>query len=373
MTFAEWRTLVKIAYQGGEPTSALLMRAVADGARAITVRDVESDLPLAKSYSNSFREWKANLAGTRITDDIATVLVTVRGLMPIDDDTAAIDAILINAITSAYDDINGVADRWDALLVESAVEMQRHVPFFQVRQITTYLDDSDGVTTEGFVSKIPLPDTARVQQLWFGHYYAELTYDVEYAADDIVISNGRAYKVVTGGTLTIYEIGAGLTSTDASETEDLGDLVFRYYIPERDYPVRPIGWNQRNVIFAGDFTGGPLYSQPPQSDELWLFPALDSTHRFDLEWVGVTEEFEDSDEVTFDAKAAAAAAHFIRSFLAREITQDLRASSDELVLFQRDLRGLVIDNEQREQGMPVNVAPYDWRRRWRCCGTSGCC
>lgn len=46
-------------------------------------------------------------------------------------------------------------------------------------------------------------------------------------------------------------------------------------------------------------------------------------------------------------------------------------SVEALVLFQRELRGLVIDNEQRDQGAPVSVAPYDSRRRWRCCGVCG--
>lgn len=370
MTFEAWRTLVKLAYQGGEPTTDSLMMAIKDGARAVTVRDVESDLALAKSYRNSFIEARYEMAATRITDAVGTVVAAVKLLMPIDDDTAAITGLLENAIKSAYNTFNGTADRWDALLVEAAVEMQRHVPFFQVRQITTFLADGDGVTTEGFVSRVPVPAEARIQQLWYGHYYPALEPDVEYAADDIVISNGRAYKVITGGTLTSYEIGAGLTSTDG-EDEDLGDLVFNYYQPERDWPVRNLNWNQRNVLLAGDFSGGPAYALPPQIDEIWLYPALDADHRFDLEWVGVAQEYADEDEVTFDAKAAACAAHFIRSHLLREIMQDSRRSAEAFALFQRELRGLVVDNEQREQGAPVSVAPYDYRRRWRCFGACG--
>lgn len=370
MTFEEWRTLVKIAYQGGEPTADSLLIAVKDGARAVTVRDVESDLALAKSYRDSFRDARYEMAATRITDPVGTVVAAVKLLMPIDDDTVAITAMLENAIKSAYDIFNGTADRWDALLVEAAIEMQRHVPFFQVRQITTFLADGDGVTNDGFVSRVPVPEDARIQQLWYGHYYPALEADVEYTADDIVVSNGRSYKVITGGTLTIYDLVGGLTSTDGEE-EDLGDLVFRYYRPESDWPVRNINWNKRNVLFAGDFSGGPLYALPPQIDEIWLYPALDASHRFDLEWVGVAQEYEDTDEVTFDSKAAACAAHFIRSHLLREILQDSRRSAESFALFQRELRGLVVDNEQRDQGAPVSVAPYDYRRRWRCCGVCG--
>src|SRR5689334_721818 len=103
MTFDEWRTLVKTAYQGGEPTHALLIRSVVDGARSVTVRDVESDLALARSYENSFKQAKVKLAGTRITDDLADVIAEAKALMPIDDDTERIVAILENAIEGALD------------------------------------------------------------------------------------------------------------------------------------------------------------------------------------------------------------------------------------------------------------------------------
>lgn len=365
MTFAEWRTLVKLAYQGGEPTHALLMRAVADGSRAIMVRDIESDLALSKSYANTFRESKVRMAGTRIEDDIAAVITEVSGLMPIDADTAAATAILENAITGAYDDFNGSADKWDAYLLQAAIDLQRHIPFYQVRQITPYLVDTVGVTTEGFISRVALPETARMQNLVYGHYYAPLEADVEYEADDKVISNDRVYKVVVGGTLTIYEIGDGLTSTDYSD-EELGDLTFKLYQPERDWPVRQMEWAARNRLLAGDFSGGPAYVLPPQRDELWLYPALDDTHRFDLEWVGVAEEFDDADEVLFDRTAAEAAAHYIRQMMYLTELDDQRQAAASLAFYQKALRKAIIDNDDRETGSPTQVQPYDYRRRcWR--------
>lgn len=371
MTFAEWRTLVKNAFQGGEPTHALLMRCVADGARAITVRDVESDLALAKSYSNSFASGKVKMAGTRITEDIADVITEVSGLMPIDDDTEAILAILENAITQAYDDINGTADKWDAYLLQAAIALQRHVPFFQVRQITSYVEDTAGLTTEGFISRIALPEGSRIQQVTYGHRYDELEPDVELAADDIVVSNGRAYKVIIGGTLTVYDIGAGLTSTDGDD-EVLGDLTFQYYKPERDWPCRPYEWSARNRLFSGDFSGGAVYSVPPQFDEIWLYPKLDEDHRFDLEWVGVVEDFEDDDEVTFDQTAAEAAAHYIKSRLYQSELDDVRNAAASDTLYQLAMRKAVVDNHDRETGSPTQVQPYDYRRRcwaWgNCCG-----
>jgi hypothetical protein len=368
MTFAEWRTLVKIAYQGGEPTLAALMRAVTDGARAITVRDVESDLPLAKSYRDSFRDARAALAGTRITTAIADVKTTVRGLMPIDDDTDAIDAILDNAIEAAYDDLNGTADRFDALLNEVAVELQRHIPFFTTRHENSYLQNSTGVTNEAFVSKVAPPAGMRLTQMWYGPYVAALAEGVTYEAEDYVESNGRIYEVVTGGVLGEDELGDGLTSTDYDD-EALGDLVFRYLRPVILVPARAYVWADRARLRAGRFSGGPLYTLSEETDELWFYPPLGDDNRFVMEWVGVKESWEDADEVTFDAKAAACAAHFIKSHLLREIVSDSRRSAEAFALYQRELRGLVVDNDQRQAGMTSQVAAYNY---WGSCRWSPC-
>jgi hypothetical protein len=366
-TFAQWRTQVKNAYQGGEPTHTALVQAVKDGARAVMVRDVESDLALAKSYSNSFRESKVRLAGTRMTDDIDAVLVEVKGMMPIDDDTQAAAALLENAITSAYDDINGAAEKWDAYLLQAAIDLQRHVAFYQVRQLTTFLAGGTGVVNQGFVSRVQLPATARIQQLWYGHYYPALEDGVAVVAGDIVISNGKAYTVITGGTPTVYEVATGLVSSDG-ENETLGTMVFTFYAAVPDFPVRKVDWNQRNAMFAGSVGSGAVYTMAPQSDELLLYPALDADHRFDLEWVGVTEDFSDTDDVLFDQPAAEAAAHYIRAMLYTTEMDDARNGAASLALYQRSMRKCVIDNQARDTGSPPSVAPYDWRRRCRAWG-----
>ena len=369
MTFEAWRTLVKAVYQGGEPTHAAQMRLVADGARGVLVRDIEGDLPLSKSYLNSFREGKVKLAGTRIVDSIAAVIIEVSGLMPIEADTAAATAILENAITTAYDDVNGAADKWDAHLLEAAHELQVQVPFFHVRQTTTYLVDTAGVTNEGFISRVALPATARIQQVTYGHYYAALESDTTYVAEDRVVSNGRVYEVVTGGTVTAYEVGVGLVSADG-ENETLGDMVFKYYDGERDWPVREMEWSVRNRLKAGDFSGGPVYCFPPESDEIWFFPILDATHRFDLDWVGIAATFADVDEVTFDQTAAEAAAHYIRSMMLATELDDAKNAAVSMSLFQRAVRKAVLDNEERDTGSPTQTRPYDYRR---CAHAWGAC
>jgi hypothetical protein len=370
MTFSEWRTLVRSAYQGGEPTQAALLRAVVDGARAILVRDIESDLALAKSYRDSAKQGIVKMAGTRITTDLAATTILVKEMMPIDTDTVANLAILNNAIESAYDDVNAMADKWDAYLLQAAKDFQVHVPFFQVRQITTYLEDTSGVTIDGFVSRVALPATARIQNLTYGHYYAVLEPDVAYVAEDRVVSNGRVYEVVVGGTLTSYQIGDGLTSTTGDD-EELGDLTFKFYRPESDWPVRQMEWPSRNRLAAGGFSDGPAYCFPPQADELWLYPAIDATHRFDLEWVGVADEFEDSDEVLFDRTAAEGAAQYILSKMSQTELGDLRASGAAFALYQLQLRKAIVDNQDRDTGSPTQVQPYDYRRRCRWWGS--CC
>lgn len=373
MTFAEWRTLVKIAYQGGEPTTASLLRAVADGARAVTVRDVESDLALARSYRDSFAKARVGMAGTRITDEIATVLTSVKTLMPIDNDTEAIEAIVDNAIEAAYDEVNGTADRFDALLVEAAVELQRHVPFFQTRHENSYLQNSTGVTNEAFISRVAPPAGMRLGQMWYGHYHEALAEGTEYEAEDLVESNGRIYEVLADGSLADGALGDGLTSTDG-EAETLGSMSFRYLKPVVLVPARDYRWVDRARLRAGRMTVGPCYTLSDQADQLWFYPALDDTHRFVMEWVGIKEDWEDGDEVTFDAKAGAAAAHFIRSNLVREMLDDQRGAAAAFALWQRDLRGLVVDDQDRHTGTTAQVAAWDFWSRcgWGCvpCGTT---
>lgn len=356
-TWEQWVDEVQLAY-GGEMTQTQLKTAVKDGARAVMARDVESDLALAKSYRDSFKEARFDLAAARI-DDINAFVAEVLPLMPVDDDTSAMADALENAIRSACDTINGDANKFEKLVAEAAIEMQRHIPFFQARHENVYLKDGDGVTNEAFVSKTAPPDGFRLTQMWFGKYYPDLEEEVAYEADDFVVSNNRVYKVITGGTLTEGQLGDGLTSTDG-EDEELGDLVFQYYSPLVLIPARAYPWIDRARLRAGRMSAGPVYALSDQFDELWLYPPLDDDHRFVMEWVGIKQSWEDDDEVTFDSKAAACAAHYVRSFLQREILGDSRKSAEEFALFQRDLRGLVIDCEQREQGMSARVAAYQY-------------
>lgn len=375
-TWAEWIVEVKRAFQGSPPSHHQLIFAVKDGALATMARDTESDLALAKSYRDSFRDARLDLAGTGIDDGLEAFVAEVRNLTPIAADTEAMSDVLNNAIRNACNILDDDAERFLALVQEAAIEMQRHVPFFQLRQENSYVKNSTGLTNEAFVSRVAPPEGMRLTQMWFGKYYAALAEGVTYAAGDFVESNDRIYKVVTGGALEAGELADGLTSTDG-EAETLGDLVFNFYAPVILVPARAYPWIDRARLRAGRFSGGPLYSLSKQFDELWFFPALDDDHRFVMEWVGVKQTWAEDDEVTFDQKAASCAAHFARSALLREILGDSRRSAEEFALFQRDLRGLVIDCEQRDTGMTQDVAAYQyWNRSWAGCfpcrgGSSG--
>jgi hypothetical protein len=361
-TFEDWREDVLLAYRGALPSRAQILMAIKEGARGIMARDVESDLALAKSYHDRFERAKFRLAGTRIEENLGVTIAAVRALMPTDADTEAVDAALDNAIEAIRGEFNSMADRFDSLLVEAAIELQRHVPFYRVRQLVSYLMGADGVTNESFVSRVTLPEDARVKQVWFGAYYPALAEGEELEEDDIVVSNGRLYRTITGGTLGDGELGVGLLLTDGEE-EDLGDLSFVYYGNVRDFPARKIPWEQRQMLISGDRISGPAYAMPDEQDELWFYPRLDDTHRFDVEYVGIAQSFEDDDVVHFDRVAAKAASHYIRGMLEKTDREDPRAAEGSLAIYQRAIREAVLDCQDREVGPDISNVPYDWSRR----------
>lgn len=361
-TYGEWREVVLAVYNGGEATRSQVLTAIKDGTKAIMARDTEGDLQLSRSYRDRFDEAKVQLAGAAIDDDDAIVIAAIRALMPVEADTDALSVALDNAITTARDDFNQATRKFDEYLLQAVKEIQSHVAFYQVRQLTPIVLNGEGVIPEAFYSRFTLPEGARVQQLWYGKYYPALEAGVPVEDGDFVVSNGRVYKVITGGTPTEYDVADGLTTTDGTD-EELSDMVFRYYAPDRDVPVRKLDWTERKAMRGGDAARGPCYTQAEESDELWLYPGLDADHRFDLEWVGIADEFEASDEVTFDRLAAEAAAHYVRSQFAQNESANLRGAGAAFALFQRALRKAVLHHEERERGTRErSVVPYNWAR-----------
>lgn len=352
MTWGEFKAGVRTAYwTAGSPTDAQKYRAIADYAHSLFVRQTESDLPLAKSFSDSYGILKLRLAGSRLTGTDDQVKAAVRALLPVDADTDGAQDMLDNAILQARDDFNGTDDRFDVEILNCAIDLQRHVSFYEGRNETVYTSESAGISNQGFITKVDLPADFRIQQVWTARLHDALAADVAYEAGDIVESNGRAYKVIVGGTLTSEQIGYGLTSQDGADTETLGDLEFKYHCDLRLIPVRELKWGNREILFAGRYKGGPIYVISPQFEKLWLYPPLiDDGHFFMLEWTSVKTEFDDADVVTFDAQAIQAAAQFVRAILAKDGADDGKAAASALALYQANLRKCVIDNQARETG-----------------------
>lgn len=358
-TWADFVAAVKVAYWiGGEPSDAYKYRAIADLAHSIFVRQVESDLPLAKSFENSYNALKVSLAGSRIVATLPTTITAVKLLLPVDavTDTNAdgSTAILDNAIELARNDFNGMANFFDAHLINAAMDLQRHVPFYQGRNETIYTRDTDGISNQGFVTQVSLPADFRIQAVWAAKFHTALVEDVAFAEDDIVESNGRFYKVTTGGTLTTGQLGDGLTEQQAGIEETLGDMTFEYHCDLKAIPVRKFPWADREAIFSGRMSAGPLYTVSPQFDKLWLYPALvDGLQYFMLEWVGIKTSYEDTDAVTFDILAAQAAAQYIRTMLAKDAAGDGKTAAGALQMYQKLVRDAVIDNQARATGTTV--------------------
>lgn len=380
-TWLDFTDGVKAAYwTAGEPTASQQYRALANFAISLIIRQVERDLEASKSFLNSYNEQKLLLAGSRVTGNDAAVIAAVEALMPIERDTDGITELRENAILQARDDFNGTADRFDVELLNAAMDLQRHIPFYQARHETTYTPATVGLLNRGFVSEVALPDGCRIQNVWAGRLHTPLVAGT-YVADDIVDSNGRFYKVTTGGTLTTEQIGDGLIEQQAGVEETLGDVVFEYYCDSKLIPVRPFPWADREAIYSGRLSGGPVWTTPPQTDVLWLYPAMVNDERlFMLEWSGVKTAFDDADTVTFDLLAYQAGAQYVRAMLLKDVADNGRSSAAALLLYQAALRKALIDNQARQTGtagssselLRMNLGCVPWWRQcfMRCTSTS---
>lgn len=369
-TWADFTAAVRSAYwTAGTPTLAQQYRAVADLAHSLFVRQTESDLPLAKSFSDSYDVAKLKLAGSRISTDLPTTTAAVKLLLPVDSDTDGTQTLLSNAIEQAYDDFNGTADRFDVEVLNAAMDLQRHVPFYQGRNETVYTSTTAGLSNQGFVSQILLPSDFRIQSVWATPYHASLAENVAYASGDKVESNGRFYEVITGGSLTTGQLGNGLVNQDYT-VETLGALTFKFKHEIKSVPVRKWAWADREAMYSGRLKDGPHYTVSPQFDKLWLYPALvDGKQFFMLEWAGVKTSYQDTDPVTFDIQAAQAAAQYVRAILAKE-SGDTRGAGASVALYQQAVRNAVIDNQARDSGttnttselLAMNLGKVPW---WR--------
>lgn len=379
MTWADYVAAVKATYwTSGTPSVNQQYRAIADFAHALFVRQIEGDLQVAKSYLDSYGAAKITLAGSRITASPSTVTAAVLALLPVDADTDNAGPMLNNAILQAIDDFNGTADNFDQMLLNAAMDLQRHVPYYQGRNETRYYGTSTGISNKGFVTKVTPPPDFRIQQVWCGRFFTHLIEGIPIATGDIIESNGRFYLVETGGILTEGQLGEGLQSQDRKVSEQLGSLTFNYHRDEKMVPVRKFPWADREALHGGRITSGPWYTVSPQFDSLWFYPPLiEDRQFFMLEWVGIKQSYQDDDQVTFDLVAQSAAAQYIRAMLSKDAAGDRLGSQSAMSVYQALLRKAVVDNQARELGptnqvsellyMNLGRSPWWWRFR---CGTS---
>lgn len=347
-TWTQFKSAVAEAYNPGGNMTELGYAAVAAYVKSKICREVDGDLPLARSYMNDYEELKRRLAPYAYTANFATTQTAVNTRITVDAQRSAISTFIDAAIQEAMDDLNRFNALYLRMILSAAIDMQRHVVCLCQRQINTYLHSTVGVTNEGHVTKITPPTGSKIITLSYGKYAEPLEEDVAYVAEDRVQSNGRIYEVVTGGTLTAGQLGDGLQSVDG-EDETLGSLVFKY-IESYDFrPVTPIEWKYRDLLLDNKIAGyGPYYSISPQADELWVYPMLQSDeHQIRMEWNGLKISFADGDATTFDESCVIAAAEYVRAMIQKNADGNTNLAAGSMVTYQSELRRLWLDCQNR--------------------------
>jgi len=347
MTYSAFKDAVLLAYNPGAQGSArenAAIEAVALLVKSQIVREVDSDLPLAKSFRDAYLAAKVKLAGYTITSNFATVKAAVIVRLTIDGARAGISEVSgyndVN-IQQAIDDFNGGAVMFDQLLAAAALDLQRHVPCFQSNQENSYDIDSTEITNEGFVSKLTLPSQAVVKRLWHGYVYEALVANTAYAVDDYVLSNGRVYQCTVAGT-SANPLGDGLLSTDGL-AEVSGTASFVYLRPLDYLIATPVAWADRQAMFQNEACVNLVYAIKPTGDELWFYPALRQEYGLKLEWSGLKTTFAGGDSTSFDEPAAQYAAEYIRGMLQKNVAEDSKAAAGSLAVASDRLKRLWID------------------------------
>ncbi len=340
MNWTTFKAGVQDAYSQGANTTEIGYAAVAAYVKALIVREVDSDLPLSKSFMNTYDKLKSQMAGTTVAV-FATTKPEVLTRITVDANRAAISTYIDAAIAEAIADINKMAVTWERYLVEFALDLQRHVPCFTQNQFQQYL--KAGVTSSGFVSKI-IPPAGNVTKVTMEHYAPDLAVSA-YSAGDKVTSNGRMYEVVTAG--AVSTIAVGLVTTDGSD-ETLGTAVFKFTSSPETVELSPVMWKNRFALSNGEVCQGAYYTINQQNTDMWIFPILDSTsYKFLVYWNGIKKTFAGNDNVTFDETCFVPAAEFVRSMVQKNLMSEDRAASFSYANYQVMLRKLWLDCQQK--------------------------
>jgi hypothetical protein len=312
-TWAQFVTGVKGRFYAGTPNEDAVIRAVAEYVKAGILKEVDHDLEQSKSYLNSYGSSKLAVAGYASTSNFATIKAGVQQRITVDGARDSIGQYIDRLTKEAMDDLAGVTALWNNLLVDAAIDLQRLIPCYCLRQENTYISTTSGLTVDGFVTKVAAPGT-KIRGVRFGLYYPPLAEGVAVEVGDLVTSNGRLYYCDTAGTLGVGQLDGGLLTTDGSE-ETIGSLVFSYYGMIELKPATPVAWSAREILRRNEGCS-PSYTITPQGDTIWLYPAINEERQALIEWDGLKKTFANDDAVSFDEVAQAAAAAWIRAKLA---------------------------------------------------------
>lgn len=340
-TWTQFKAAVQDMYGVGAKSTnreEAAIAAVASYVKAKLLVEVYSDLTGAKHYMNLYVQQKADLAGYTITSSTAAVTAAVVTLLTVDGVMQGMSAYRASIITKAINDFNGMATTFDNLLLVAAIELQRKVKCFRSNQRNTYDSDTSGVSSEGFVSKITLPDQSTTKAVYYGTKYEALAALTAYAVDDFVESNGRVYQCNTAGS-TPADISTGLITTDGTD-EILGTATFVFYGALDFNPCSPVKWESRQAMYQDETCLTYIFTVNPQGTELWVFPAMDSDHRVIVEWDGIKKSFASGDATTFDFSCVEYAAHFIRGSILQTLVEATQAAAVEMGMAQAALRRL---------------------------------
>ena len=333
-TYANFVAAVKARYyKAGSPGETDAYRAIADYAKSRIVRDVNRDIQLAKSFRDSYKDALVELAGYTITSTFAQVKAAVNTLLLVDGNVPSTAQFVDACISEAIGEINGMKTQFDRLVLEAAIDLQRHVTIYRIGHTDTLL--AADVETDGFASIYQLTYDQQLRSVRHGLYYAPLAADT-YAENDITSSNGRLYICTIGGVVTTPDIGDGLLSIDSDEVEVIGGATFAYYGPVVTDFADKLKWTDRDALLQGKVCA-PSWTVNPGRTVLWFSPALDEDHRIEIEWDGLKQYFDDSDETPFDRNAEAYAAEYVRAKL----------TEGSMAMAQAALRRAWVDGEDR--------------------------
>jgi hypothetical protein len=308
--------------------------------KAAITREVFADLPLARSYENSYMDIKLALAGYTITSNFGTVKTGAFTRLTKDGDRAAISAYSDLFIKRGIDDFNGAASTYNALLVEGAVECQRHVECLKSFHTTDVA--LAGVTNTTLTSTYIIPPGMEIRGVFVVEKKDALAINQDLDVGDEVLSNGRVYVVTEAGN-TGGDIGDGLLETQHGEDEIIGTVTFQYLEPEQQVTAEPAGARFKPAMDAGLSWLNPVYSINPDASGLTLYPALDADHVMRIWWSGLKTSFSGSDVTPFYPTAAQCVAEFIRGFMEKNVAGRPQDATRSLAAHAALLKRLWLD------------------------------